>query len=156
MKKKILIFSLIALGAITAIGVSASSSQGWFRGHMANLSPEEAAEKQEAMFEAKANFFGVSVEELKNLWAEGKNWQEIAEELGISKEEMQTKMQAEMKLKMQEHLQAFVDKGVITQEQADERLQTMEERRASGDFGRGMKRGPKGDNFKNCPCQESE
>ena len=123
--KKLLTLSLLTVGLITMVGVSAVSAHGWFWGQ---ASPEETAEKQAEMFTQKAEVMGISEEALKNGWAQGKNMMEIAEEQGITQEELKAKMQELKKAKMQEYLQAMVDNGVITQEQADQRLQFMEEK----------------------------
>jgi len=39
------------------------------------------------MFENKAGLFGISVDEMKDYWAEGKNFKEIAEAEGITQEQ---------------------------------------------------------------------
>ena len=125
--KKILIPTLLSIGIIGFMGVSIASAHGWGGGFF-NLDPEEMAERQSQMFENKAGLLGVDVEEVKNYWAEGKNVREIIEELGIDEDEFQGRLREARQVRMESRLQALVDNEVITQEQADRRLQTMEER----------------------------
>ena len=107
---------------VSVFAVSFVSAHGWFK-----LSPEDAAERKSVMFEQKAALLGVSVEEMKNAWAEGKNFHELMEESGLTKEDLKVRMQESMKARMAEHLQSLVDEGVITQEQADQRSETVED-----------------------------
>jgi len=139
MNKKILVFSFLAIGALGIVGANAASAQGWFsRFGSVNADPRAIVERQEARFEHQAEMLGISPDEVKAKWAEGKTPLEIAEELGISQEEMREKIRAERKQHFQERLQILVDNGVITQAQAKARIQAMEERLANGDFGHRM------------------
>ena len=138
--KKILIYSFLTAGLIGVLGVGAASAQGWF-GFGNNISPEEMAQKQEAMFQGKAEFLGISVDEFKNAWAEGKNFKEIAEEQGITQEQLQERMRETRQERMESHLQAMVDNGIITQEQADERLRNMQEKIDNGGMRKGFHKG---------------
>ena len=147
MRKKYLAYLVLPALLLTVLGASAASAHGWFGG-FGNASPEEIAERQEAMFENKATLLGISVEEMKDVWAEGKSLWEIAEDLGLTQEELQERMQAARKEQLQNQMQALVEQGVISQEQANKRLQFMEERMANGKMGRGFGRHPGG-----CPCQ---
>ena len=69
---------------------------------------------------------GISIDEVKAAWAAGKDLVELAEEHGISKEQLKTKMEEARKAHMKSQLQALVEKGVITQDQADARLESLE------------------------------
>lgn len=114
---------------VSVLAVSFVSAHGWSK-----FSPEDAAEHRSVMFEQKAALLGVSVEEMKNAWAEGKNFHELMEESGLTKDELKVRMKESMKARMAEHLQSLVDEGVITQEQADQRSEAVGE-------GKGFKRG---------------
>jgi len=134
MNKKVLMFSLLALTIFTAVGVSSVSAHGWFRGG-ADIDPVQVTERQSQMFEEKAELLGVSVDEVKSYWVENKNMGDIIEELGIDKDELKAKMKENRQEKMQTRLQVLVDGGIITQEQADSRLETMQDRLENGKFG---------------------
>jgi hypothetical protein len=138
--KKTFLSSVLVLGILALVGVGVVSAHGWFGG-FGNATPEEIAEHQTQMFEHKAELLGLSIDVIKNGWAQGKNLLEIAEENGITQEQLQTRMQEERKVQLQEHLQILVQQGVITQSQADQRLQFMEEHMGEGGFGRGMHKG---------------
>lgn len=124
--KKILI-TLIALGIFGTAG-AALAFGGWGIGK--NFSPEEQAQHFTSMIESQAQFFGISQEQMKAYWAEGKNPKEIAEVLGMTQEDLQAKRQLQREQQQKEHLQNLVDQGVITQSQADSRLENMPQRGA--------------------------
>jgi len=139
MKKSMTIGIMLAgILAVAGTGIVSAQGRGWFGG----LDPEEMAARQEEKFQTEAEVLGLDTEAIKDAWAEGKNFHELAEEQGISQEELQAKMQAQHQERHQEMLQAMVQNGTISQEQADAKLQQMEECQESGDcngpMGRGM------------------
>ena len=105
--------------ALTLLGAGVASAHGGWQ----NIDPATAAKNQETRFENEASMLGISVTELKNNWAQGKNIQDIAKEKGISEADLKAKIEAQMKEHRQARLKALVDAGVITQSQADQRLQ---------------------------------
>lgn len=133
MKKKLLILSL-ALGIIGLAGANLVSAQGWF-GERGNADSQERTERQEIRIEQKAEMLDISVDELKTKLATGQTSCAIAEEAGIDKETLREKMREARQERLQNRLQFLVEDGRITQEQADERLETMGERLANDDFG---------------------
>ena len=123
--KTYIVLAALPVLIVSVLAINFVSAHGWFK-----LSLEDAAERKSVMFEQKAALLGVSVEEMKNAWAEGKNFHELMEESGLTKEDLK----ARMKARMAEHLQALVNEEVITQEQADQRSEAVGE-------GKGFKRG---------------
>jgi len=142
MDKKYIFYAIIPALTFVVLGAGIASANGMFGG-FGNPSPEDIAQKQETMFEKKADFLGISLEEMKDFWAEGKTVQEIAEEQGISLEEMQTKMREAKEEALQSRMQVMVDNGVISQEQADERLEFMQNRFENREMGERMGEGPR-------------
>lgn len=141
MNKKYLAYTILPALALVLAGTGVASAHGWFGG-FGNATPEEIAQHQETMFQSKAGLFGISADELKDYWAEGKNFEEIAEAEGIAQEQLQERMAEDRKEQMRNQIQAMVDNGVISQEQADQRLQFTEERMADGGkMDRGFHRG---------------
>lgn len=140
MKKKYLILSIITLALLGASGALACG-WGWFGG-FGNIDPEKVAEKQQVMFQNQSQILGIDIEEVKEAWAEGKTMKEIMEERNIGQEEVQARIK-EMRLQeMRNYLQVLVDKGVITQNQADKRLEVMQnqfENGRGGKMGRGFR-----------------
>jgi len=140
--KKLLIYSFLTIGLISILGAGVASAQGWFGlGKYNNASPEEMAQKHEIILEKKAEFLGISADEMKNAWAEGKNFREIAEEHGITQEQIQERTKEARELKqerMKSHIQAMVDEGIITQEQADQKLQYMQNKFKDGQMRKGF------------------
>lgn len=133
MKKKYLLYAatpLLGLGLLGAGIASAHGNGGFGFGPMMmpNATPEEIATHQQGMFQQQATLLGVSVDQLKEKWADGKTIQEIATEQGITADQLREKMQTVKQTQMKAQLQTLVDKKIITQAQADRRLKAMEQR----------------------------
>ncbi len=141
MKKSYLAGLAVPLLAFAAIGVQAASAHGWMFSQSAD--PAQVAQAHSQAFEKQAALLGISVDEYKNLWAQGKNFREIAQEKGISQDQLKQKMQEQMQQNMKANLDALVSKGVITQSQADQRLEAMKSKlqNAGSKNMRGMKMG---------------
>ena len=131
-----------AFGAlsIAAIGVMSASAMG-FGGMMGgNVSPEEIVTRQTSMFTQQASLIGATVDEVKNAWAEGKDMMTLATEKGVTKVQLEVRMKVAREAQMKAQLATLVNKGVITQTQADKRLATMQTKAATSKMGgkRGM------------------
>lgn len=137
MKKQYLLPALVPVVAIGIIvGVNTAFAHGWFFG-TTSATPDEVAERHIGMFQQQADVLGLTLDEIKNGWAQGKSPFEIAQEHGISLTDLQNKMKELRKQTMAEELKALIEKGVITQEQADQRLKFMQDRIDNGKgFGR--------------------
>lgn len=125
--------ALTLVGLVTATGASAASLSaeknsmatfGRMGGHGLHLGigdPDRFLER----LTSEASMLGISVDEMKSYWSQGKGVKEIATEKGITEEQLKTKMQAAAETKIKAELKTLVDKGIITQAQADARLATM-------------------------------
>lgn len=111
------VLTLLAFGTVSA------SAMGF--GGMSTLSPDEIATRQSAMFQQHATLIGASLDEVKQAWADGKDFKTLASEKGITQAQLQAKMKALRDTQMKSQLATLVSKGVITQAQADKRLATM-------------------------------
>lgn len=85
---------------------------------------EKKQEETENRLIHQAEILGISVEELETELQAGKKFQELAEEAGLSKEYIQERIEEQIKI----HLDSLVANGEITQEQADDRLEKMQNR----------------------------
>ncbi len=145
MKKKYLVYAIlpvIALAIFAALSSTRASAHdlrgglggviGWFGIPSNPLTHEQTAQMQEQMFESKAQILGISVDEVKAAWAQGKSPRDLIEEKGLNQEEIQARAGEAVKQRLAEHLQVLVDQDVITQAQADQRLQFMQDRLQSG------------------------
>jgi hypothetical protein len=143
MKSKLFTYAALSvLGSGLLIGATTVSAQGFFGGTQAT--PDEIATRQQTMFDREARVLGISVAEVKQAWAEGKTMQQLMSEKGISEEVVQARL-AESRLAQQKsHMQALVDKGVITQAQATTRLEYMSKQTGFSGKGMGMGQGKKG------------
>lgn len=123
-KKYVLTLGL-PLAALLAVGPAVASAHGWMA---VGASPDEVAQRQTQMFQEQANLLGISVDDVKNAWAQGRNLKELAQEKGISDDQLKAKLTELHRKLMAEHLKTLVDKGVITQQQADQRLQVVQQK----------------------------
>ena len=134
MNKKLLAYAIIPVLGFSLLGVGTASAHGFWGG---NVDPEDMAARQQEMFAEKANILGISVDEIKNSWAEGKPIRVLAEEKGMDLDALREKMMEARESRMQERLDSLVQEGVITQEQAEKRLEFMKSKGGE----RGEKRG---------------
>ncbi len=128
-KKALIIVPAIALFAL--FGASTVFAHGGFGG-MWKSDPVAAASHWESMISEQASLLGISGEEMKTKWAEGKTLKEIATEKGLSVTDLQAKMKVAREAEMKEQLQNLVGQGKLTQAQADARLKFMQSRELNG------------------------
>ncbi len=124
MKKKALII-VPAIALFTLFGATTAFAHGGFGG-MWKSDPAAAATHWENMIKEQAGLLGISQDEMRSKWAEGKTLREIAAEKGISETDLHTKMKAAREKEMKEQLQSLVSQGKLTQAQADARLKFMQ------------------------------
>lgn len=150
-KKYLLILPALFLTVLfTVDSVSAFGGKGFFR---AGDDVATQTKNWEEKIAQKAKIIGVSENEIKTAWAEGKNFKDLAKEKGISEEEMRAKMQAQRQEQQKAFLQNLVSQGKITQAQADARIKHMQEMGGKRQEMKGQGRGGKGMNG-NCPMQQ--
>lgn len=137
MKYKIAAYAFAPLLGLTLVGGNMASAHGFFE---PSASPEYFVARGQAMFQAEADLLGVTVDEIKNGWAQGKTLTQIAAGHGISKGQLQQKMAAAAQAKIAAGLQMLVTKGIITQAQADSRLDFLAKHAKTGK-GKAMLRG---------------
>lgn len=116
------VLTLVAFGAVSA---SAMGFGGGFGFGMNQATPDEIATRQTTMFQQHANLLGVSLDEVKQAWADGKSFRTLATEKGVTDAQLQAKLKTQREANIQSMLSSLVSKGVITQAQADKRLTFM-------------------------------
>lgn len=124
MKKTFKKASIAGIMSLAALGVVSASAMGF--GGMTNLTADEMATRQSAMFTEQASLIGATSDEVKDAWASGKDLKTLAKEKGVTEEQLQTKMKAKRDEQMKTQIASLVSKGVITQAQADKRLAFMQ------------------------------
>lgn len=122
MNKKIAAFAFLPVLGIGLFAADAASAHG---GRFFSVSGKDAVAEHEHMFAAHAALLGISIDEAKDAWADGKHISQIAKEKGISESDLKIKMKQAHQQKMEAHIQALVDKGVITKAQGEKRLEMM-------------------------------
>ncbi len=150
MNKKLLAFAAVPLLGLGLLSADAASAHGFMGMFGTPPNSDEIAAQQTTTFQKQADLLGINVSEIKTAWAEGTSLQQLAKNKGISEETITKKMQAARAAEMAAHLKALVDKGVITQAQADQRqafLKTKQTEMAGKKGGRLMGRGGMGGNF---------
>lgn len=132
MKKKILVYGFISVFALTVFwGVKTVSARGFGGGFGmfgGGLSSDQIANRAQEMFQNEAQILGISVDELKVEWAAGKSFPEIIRDRGISQSDVQARLKDLRVKQLKSQLQVLIDKGVITQAQADSRFQAVQNR----------------------------
>jgi len=148
MKNKLLIYAIFPVIGLGLLGYGAASAHGFGMfggfGGLSNLTPDQIATRQQTMFQNEANLLGISIDGVKNGWADGKSLVQIAADHGITRDQLQQKMKDAQTAQLKSQLQTLVDKGIITQAQADKRLQFINQQVTSGKFHRGFGRGMMG------------
>lgn len=120
--KTLILGSFLAFALLFGLGFS--QVDAFWGGNKISL--EERVSMQETMFKEQAEFLGLTLDEVKNAWANGQSIPELAKSKGITEEALRTKMHAVHQERMKKELKTLVDKGIITQAQADARLKHME------------------------------
>lgn len=148
-KLKIVAYSAIPLVGIAMLSANIASAHGFdgFGGMLgmssnAGGNSAEFASNLQTRFQNEANFLGISVDDIKAGWAEGKTIEEIAKEHNITADQLQQKFKDQRLANMKTNLQSLVSAGVITQAQADSRLSFMQsniDKGFAGKPGKGMK-----------------
>lgn len=87
--------------------------------------------------EKKAQLLGITVEDLQNLRDEGKTFDEILEAAGLTQEEFEAKVKSEHVAKIEERVQS----GDLTQSEADEIIERIEDHEGGHGFGKGFHKG---------------
>lgn len=124
-KQKLVAFAVASVIGTSILGTSVASAHGFGGGFMSQ-SPDEMASNLQKRFEAEAELLGLSIADIKEAWANGVTLQKLAEQKGITKEALKAKMQELRKTEMKNQLQILVNKGVISQAQADKRIALIE------------------------------
>jgi len=147
MKKKLLAYAVLPVLGLSFFAGSSSASAmglGWFGG-FGKVDSDTMATRMQTMFQNEANLLGISIDEVKNCWAQGKSIGQCAQDHGISQEQLQQKMKDARLQQLKAQLQILVDKGIITQAQAAQRLQWMQNKAQNakghgfGKFMRGLR-----------------
>ena len=144
---KLLYAALPTIVSLQLLGASPVEARGMFPGFQIGMmgNPETAATQHQQMFEQHAKILGLSVDEVKNAWAAGKNLQDLAKEKNLSKEQIQVRMKEAQLQNIKTQLQTLVSKGIITQVQADTRLKTIQANQdKKGPMNMGHRKGPRG------------
>lgn len=126
MKNKFIVYAVVPVVlSVGLIGANAAVAHGMF-GAASNLSPEQIVSFQQNIFTKEAQILGISEAELKADWALGKTFNQIIQDRKLDKAQIEQRGQVAQVAQMKTQLQTLVEKGVITQAQADSRLAAMQ------------------------------
>lgn len=141
MKRKFIAYAMLPILGAGVLGMGAVSAHPLL-GMGSKNSPEEIASRQQEIFEKQSELLGLSVDSIKEGWAAGKDIVQIAEENGVTKDQLKQKIKDAENTQLKAGLQALVTKGVITQAQADQRLLHLQKdanaKRSNHKMGRGV------------------
>lgn len=124
-KYKLLAYTLLpsALG-LSLLGATVASAHGL--GGFGMMTPDQIATQQQNKFQEESQILGISVDEVKTAWADGKSLKDIMTEKNISQDQVNQRIKDLHDRQLKTQLQTLVDKGVITQAQADARVKAMQ------------------------------
>src|SRR4030042_5773820 len=123
--KKIILSSLFIAGTVALIGISTAQACPGTGYLMGQKYLGYGFDRQE-MLELKAEILGITVVQLEEKLKEGKTLKQIIEELGLTWEQVRDRMYEKMQARIEERFQQMVDDGTITQEQADRKLERLQ------------------------------
>ena len=145
MKKKYLAYAILPVMAVSVLGIGLASANGglagWFGGMGfmgSTATPEQIAQRQTTLFQNEAALLGIDIAKVKDGWAQGKTLQQIAQDNGITGDQLKQKIADYQKQQLTNYLNTLVSQGVITQAQADSRLQFMQQHMTGGKAGKGL------------------
>ena len=138
MKKETIAYAIAPALAVGLLTAGFASAHGWFGGFGFTATPEEIASRQTQMFQQQADVIGATADEVKSAWASGTSFRQLAQEKGVTDEQLREKMKTQRLAQMKTHLQTLVEQGVITQAQADQRYNWLNTQTENGHMGRGM------------------
>ena len=129
MKKIIVLSAIVATGLTGYVLLSnVASAQGLGRSwQQTNNNIKGTANLGDNMLQARAQALGMSRQDLQNELNGGKTMADILQSKGLTLEQFHEKMEEQMKT----YLQNLVTKGQITQAQADQRMQFIEQKHKS-------------------------
>ncbi len=120
-KIKHIVLPALILGVLVSFAGSASAHGMPGAGMGRNFDTANMNE----MFTSQANMLGVTTDEVKNAWSQGKDIMTLAKEKGIDEATLRAKMNTVREAEMKAKIQELVTKGIITQDQANKRIETM-------------------------------
>lgn len=126
MKKKLFAYAAIPALALALTGAGIASAHGFTGSGLAQKDPAQFAQNQQDRFNQEASLLGISVDDVKAAWAKGETLQQLAQEHNITADQLKQKMRDQRQQQIKTSLQVLVDKGIITQAQADTRLQAIQ------------------------------
>ncbi len=141
LNKKLFAYTILPIMVFVLVGAGTASAHGNFMGFGSNATPAEIAQMQTKRFNEEASLLGVSVDKVKQAWAEGKTLKELALANGITAEQLKLKLATAKQQQMKERFATLVSQGVITQAQADLRLSFIDKQALKGKAGRGHRFG---------------
>lgn len=141
MKKHYAIIPTVALVTILSAGAASAYGSPIFYGDKAD--PQVIANNWEFKLTQDAKILGISLEEMKNYWSQGQDIWSIAKEKGLSQENIRTSRQNAQQEMMKLWLANLVSQEKISQEQANLRLASIENKHAKKSKSFGKHRLPK-------------
>ena len=121
--KKIYILSAIVLFAVATAGIASAGFVKFNHGPRCFEQKINDSDGFKQMIERKAEILGIDASEIQSKLDEGKSMKEIMEESGITQETMFAKR----KEYMESYLEKLVSEGKMTQDQADQRLEKIDQ-----------------------------
>lgn len=137
--KKIFLFSLLVLMSLFSFIFLPSLSEARMMRNIINVDPEIYSQQLQSKFEYWSQISGIDINKIKNYWAQGKTFREMSVLEKVDLNKVQEKNREYRLSQLRTNLQELVNKGIITQEQANQRLEFYRKKLETGYgfYGRG-------------------
>jgi len=122
----------VVIAGLVGANIASAHGLGMGFGFGLNATPDQIAQRQTAQFQNEATLLGVSVDDVKAAWAKGESMQQLMKDKGIAQATVDANMKMQRQAQMKAQLDALVAKGVITQDQENQRLQFLQTLPAQG------------------------
>jgi len=121
-----------AVVIIGLVGANIASAHGLGMRFGFNATPDQIAQRQTEQFQNEASLLGVSLDDVKAAWAKGESMPQLMKDKGIAQATVDANAKAQRQTQMKAQLDALVAKGVITQDQENQRVQFLQTLPAQG------------------------
>lgn len=126
-KNSIYIISFLLISIISFLFLPFISEAKMMQ-NILNVDPETYSQQLQNKFEYWSKVSGIDVNKIKNYWAQGKSFREMLALEKVDFNKVQEKVREYKLDQLKKNIQELVEKGIITQEQANQRLGTYSNR----------------------------
>lgn len=121
--KKLFLAIFLVLGSLFSFLLLPNISEARMMRNAINANPEIYSQQLQNKFEYWSQISGIDINKIKNYWAQGKTFREMLDLEKVDLNNVQERNREYRLNQLKTNLQEMVKKGIITQEQANQRLE---------------------------------